>query len=677
MRNILLLILSIVSIISFGQSDTTDAEVLVDTTTISPKLPIDLKEVRILGIRPGITRTTIQSDSTRSAMNGGFDPFFVLNREVPNVISQSDNGTPYGYSYIRMRGMDQTRINFTLNGIPMNEMEDQGIYFSNMPGFYNNISRMDIVRGVGISKYGTTSLVGSVNMETKPSNKEEFSGQMGIGSFRTNSNSLNYSSGMIGKISFSSSISYLHTDGFRDRSGTDGYTYFGQVGYSGRKNIIKILGFSGESKNDLSYISIDKESLDQNYKINFNSITDKDKFGQNFASINWVNSNISNVTINSSVYFNNVNGHYDVSFGDVARYGIQSYQGGVMSNLIWQRKKWSVNFGSNYNNYQREHTLKYLDTLRYSNFGNKQDITLYGRFSYRIKEYSIFADLQYRGVDFTYTDNSGSRDSYKWGFFNPKVGIRRVKNNNESWFSLGRTSREVTRSDLFDGNDNIYVSGGILYSDYLGESSPNVYRVIPNALPESVNNIEIGHKIIRDNLSISSNLYYMGIKNERIVIGIDPISGLSIRQIANNSYRTGIEVDANYIYNKWLIGINGSYLKAQVTKSSFGSGESSFSPKFTMNNFLKYGKKSKVGINGMFVGSMYLNNDQDRKLSTDPYYVVNLTGEIPIGNMSLNILVNNILNGKYLLPAGVISGVGQYYPGAGRNYFISLKFLVK
>lgn len=123
---------------------------------------MELDSIQVVGFRSSkldpAPFTTIESDSIRRITNSNSDPFFTISKSVPNSLSQSDNGTQYGYSYLRIRGMDQTRINFTLNGIPMNEMEDQGIYFSNMPGFYNSISRMDVSRGIGISKYGSTSV---------------------------------------------------------------------------------------------------------------------------------------------------------------------------------------------------------------------------------------------------------------------------------------------------------------------------------------------------------------------------------------------------------------------------------------------------------------------------------------------------------------------------------------
>lgn len=643
---------------------------------------LKLDEFQVIGIRPTkidpVSITTVESDSVRFLTNSGSDPFFTLSRKVPNVIAQSDNGTQYGYSYLRMRGMDQTRINFTLNGIPMNEVEDQGIYFSNMPGFYNSISRMDVIRGVGLSKYGTTSVVGSVNMETKSLLNKEIVGQIGVGSFSTNSTYLEYSSGLIGKVAFSSSVSYLQTDGFRDRSGTDGYNYFGQFGYFGKKDIIKFYGFSGLSKNDLSYIPIDKESLDNNYRINFNSIDDRDKFGQNFASINWINSSLSNTIFNSSIYFNNVNGYYDV--GGLGRFGIISYQGGGMTNMVWSKNRWGVNLGLNFNLYQREHNLSNLDTLKYSNFGNKQDHISYGKFSYTIGNYSIFSDLQYRGVNFIYTDENKSKVDYNWQFFNPKFGIKRLKNSNESWISIARTNREVTRSDLF-GTDNVYIKNG-LYSDYLGESdlnSSNVYQVYPNTLPETVNDFELGHKFISeskiDRFSISSNLYYMDIKNERLITGID-IYGLPIREIANRSFRSGLELEFDYRYMMWNFGTNGSYLRAESER-----GVSSFSPKFTMNNFIGYGDRFKVGLNGVYVSSMYLNNEQNDDLSTDPYYIVNMTSNIRLGSVEVGLIVSNLFDQKYLLPGGVSTDsnyrLGQYYPGSTRSFFANIKMTIK
>lgn len=384
---------------------------------------MELDSIQVVGFRSSkldpVPFTTIESDSIRRITNSNSDPFFTISKSVPNSLSQSDNGTQYGYSYLRIRGMDQTRINFTLNGIPMNEMEDQGIYFSNMPGFYNSISRMDVSRGIGISKYGSTSVVGSINMETKSPISKEMIAQMGFGSFGTSSTYLDYSSGLLGKFAFSSSMSYLQTNGFRENSGSDGHTYFGQVGHFSRGNIIKLLGFIGESKNQLSYIPIDRESLSQNYRINLNHYSDKDRFAQRFSSINWINSTINNTIFSSSIYFNNVDGKYSVINDE---YGIVSYQGGGMSNVLWRRGPWNVNIGLNFNLYQRNHRMVSLDTTRYSNIGNKNDLISYVRMSYALGNYSLFGDIQH---SFKYIDENGSSVVVHQSTIKFRIGLMR------------------------------------------------------------------------------------------------------------------------------------------------------------------------------------------------------------------------------------------------------------
>ncbi len=656
MRNIFLFVFFSLRVLSFSQTDT-----------------ILLKEAQIIGSPTKLdptTSTLINIDSVKYLYQGN-DPFFILNKTVPNVISQSDNGLPYGYSYLRIRGIDQTRINFTLNGIPLNEMEDQGIYFSNMPDFLNNISRSQITRGIGISKYGTTSIGGSVNLETDFLDSVQISGELGTGSFETNRYSLGYSSGDIKNFSFSSRIGYLSTDGFRDHSGSNGYNYFGQLGYFGKKDKIKVYGFIGESSNQLSWIPIDRQTLNQNYRINLNGINEVDKFKQNLISLNWITFRVRNLIINSSIYHSGINGSYKSYLDPIllGRFSLISNQGGGMINFGYKINNLSLNLGINYNLYRRYHILAlddYPDDVIYKNFGTKRDLTTFIKLNYEINKYCVFADIQYRNVTFEYTDKFNYSIPYKWSFINPKVGIKKFGNNNESWFSLGHTQREVTRSDLFNGNDNLYVFNGGLYTD-----STFGARVDVNITPEKVYDLEIGHKFQNNNLFMSVNCYYMLFRDERLMVQVDDITGLPIRQIVDKSIRTGIEFDGYIIFNKLKIGSNGAYSYNRILSLN---RMSSLSPNFIMNNSISYriGKITKIGISGNYVSSMYLDNTQSE--STNPYYVINATGGVDIESLSINLIVNNVLNQKYYLPGGVYNGVGQYYPSAFLNYFLSIRF---
>lgn len=185
---------------------------------------ISLNEVNISAIRYEknypITQTIIKTDSIEF-LKTQKDPFFIIDKLSPSIYSQSDNGDGNGYSYTRLRGIDQTRINFNLNGIPLNEMEDQGIYFSNMPGFYNYISDISVQRGIGTSKYGNTSIGGSVNMESKNMfiKNTEFNSSLISNDIYENNFDFLYSSGNKNGFAYQGGISYLNNNGFKEHSG--------------------------------------------------------------------------------------------------------------------------------------------------------------------------------------------------------------------------------------------------------------------------------------------------------------------------------------------------------------------------------------------------------------------------------------------------------------------------
>lgn len=636
-----------------------------------------MNELQVVGIKTEIyepiTISVIKIDSIKKTYQGN-DPFFTLNRYVPSVFTQSDGGLPYGYSYMRIRGIDQTRINFTLNGIPLNEMEDQGIYFSNMPDFMNNISEIQVQRGVGTSKYGTTSIGGSVNFETEPPIKSSLTLSAGAGSFKSDKVSLKYNTGYFGKSKIASSFSYskLNSSGFRKNSGTNGETFFGQVGYFGRKNTIKVYGFRGKSINQMAWLPVTKDLIDKDYRTNLNSSEEVDNFNQNFIAATWVNYSKSNIKFNTSIYGNNINGIY-TSFLDsttLGRFGLQSYQTGVMSNMIYTKNGFTLNTGLNYNYYQRRHRLSdnsLPDFLWYSNTGFKQDGIAFSKLNYNCNKWNFFGDLQYRFVKFQYQESDSTKSilSNNWNFINPKFGVKYISDKYELWTSISKTNREVTRSDMFRGYDHLTKVGDSLSSGF-GDKS-----FIINFKPEQVYDFEIGAKFIKKNLSLSSNIYGMYFKNERISNGDVNYIGLLLRQPFNKSYRTGIEVDGTYTYKSISLITNLNYSYNRFFNSEIWLNHS-YTPSFIMNNNIEFKYKSFIfGINGRYVSKTYLDNTQNEKLTTPDYYILNFNTGFKSKYTSLYLNVNNFINQKYYLPGGVTNNSPAYYVGALRNIFVS------
>lgn len=638
-----------------------------------------LDSVQVIGIKPlrkePITLSSIKLDTI--SVNGQ-DPFFILNRNVPNILSQSDAGLPVGYSYIRMRGLDQTRINFTLNGIPLNEMEDQGIYFSNMPDFLSNISSIEVQRGIGSSKYGTTSMAGSVNLETKSLLKKEFSSDFGFGSFNTYRSNIGFTSGLLkDKFAFSSRISYLTSDGFRYNSGTKGYSYFGQGGYFGKSDIVKVYGFSGQSNNGMAWFAPNDSIIKNDYRTNLNTPDEKDKFRQNFIALNWVNYKFTKIKFNSSIYFNNINGNY-TSYIDLypndtlGLFSLKSHQTGAMTNIVYESNGYTFNSGFNYNYYQRSHTLAYNfapSELFYKNIGFKQDVIAYTKINKSLDNFNLFVDLQYRFVNFNYNNLA----NWTWNFFNPKFGIRYKTEKFNTYFSVARTSREATRSDLLRGYDNVDLVGSNFTA--FGDT------FVVNSLPERCFDFELGTQFKHKNLTLSGNIYVMSFNNERIGTGQINYIGLLLRNPVNQSIRYGFEFDGSYKIKNLTLSTNFSLSQSRIKlwRDEFGNEfrnvEAFATPRFMMNNFVQYQiGKSFIGLNGQYVSGMFLDNRGIDFLRTPSYYLLNAQIGLTYDKLLITLNANNILNQKYYLPGGVFLNRPAYYVGALSNFFINVKF---
>ena len=650
---------------------------------------MELDEVQVVGIRPTleepVTMTTIEIDSVQSGLNAT-DPFFLIQKESPSIFSQSDNGTPYSYSYIKMRGLDQTRINFTLNGIPLNEMEDQGIYFSNMPGFINNVRKMQVQRGIGTSKYGTTSIAGSVNMETPSLLNEGGYAEASYGSYNTFINSLGYTSGVINEtLSFSSRFTHFRSDGFKDNSESDGFNFFGQIGLFDDNDIVKIYGFTGKSRNQMAWFAPTKTQIDENYRVNGNTREEFDDFGQNFIAINWVNFKEERVKINASGYYNNINGYY-LAWLDSALMGnfaLKSHQAGAMMNIVYDGRTGKngllLNSGLNYNYYRREHTLAdndSVDDLWYKNFGYKQDAIGYVKANYTVDKYvNIFADVQYRYVNFSYD----KKKTYQWHFVNPKLGIKYLRRNWNVYASGAMTQREVTRTDLLNGYDDVTHLGGNSFEAF-GDTFQS------NSLPERVYDLEVGGGWKNKHWNLNLNYYMMYFNNERVAYGEINYIGLSLKKPVDRSIRTGVEFDGSYNISGFTIGSSLTYSYNRIFKYIDNDGviyrnvEPYASPMILMNNYIQYDHKFfYIGFNGNYVYRSYLDNTQNEDLITPANYIVNGYLGFNIEQaFTIRLNVNNIMGTEYYTPAGVSenpSGMKEptYYVGALRNFLVTIK----
>jgi iron complex outermembrane recepter protein len=659
MKKILFLFCLVISNLGFAQ----------DTTTHN------LNTVQVIGLHhqklEPVTLTSFSTDSVTQYVSKRRDPFFALERMIPSIYSQSDNGQSNGYSYMRMRGLDQTRINFNLNGVPLNEMEDQGIYFSNMPGFYNYIGHISVERGIGTSKYGNTSVAGSVNMETY-SMSQKFLDINSLLVSPTKGNQFSnfmWSSGIDSNgLSTQLGGTYIVNNGFKEHSGNDGGSIYYALGYFKKNNIFKVWGFSGMTHNQLAYIGVPMDSINKDYKYNANMTSDRDTFNQNLACVSWINYKNPHVTFNTTAYYENVHGHYS-SFGTL--FGVSSNQFGIMSNMVYQFKKNWINIGVNSNIYTRDHFgsdssgFFYGTFSPYTNTGYKQDGIIYLKGVDINEKFNVFYDAQLRLVHFNTSDGFEKN----WLFFNPRLGFKYFGKNSETYMSFGITHREPTRSDMIQQ---------IIQSNQLfGGNSDNTiltkkYSDTTMLKPEIVSNLEVGNKFSVENLEINSNIYFMAIQNEFVATGyMDQYSGLMQKEQKTLSIRYGVEENVQLKLDKLSLYWNMNFQQSKLPNDSLTNIP--FCPTFIGSFGASYRIKSfMIGLIEQGVSSMNMSIS-DASIMSQPYYITNGFINWKYKNMGLSLKLNNILNSKYYIPAMLdVNNTPTFYVGQTFNWSLNL-----
>ena len=344
---------------------------------------VSLGDVVITGVRADsktpISQKTIFKSSIDSTYQGEELP--IQMDKTPSVTSQSDGGHPNGYTTFRLRGIDQTRINMTLNGVPLNEPEDQGVYTSNYPGFTNNIKSMQIQRGVGTSSNGVASYAGSINFESQNGTQKKTEIDLGGGSWNTQRINVSNSTGLSKKgFALFTDLSAYRTDGYKYHSGGSGYSFFASGGYYGQKDIIKLTGFIGNAKNKMAWLAVSDSTIKSDRRTNANTNGDNDNFTQSLVQLQHMRVINRNSKITNTVFYNRLDGVWDLSLEslgagtDKIKYQLGSNFGGAISNYNYTKDNLRIDIGVSGNQYARTHSGSiYPDTkeLLYKNTGSK------------------------------------------------------------------------------------------------------------------------------------------------------------------------------------------------------------------------------------------------------------------------------------------------------------------
>ncbi len=684
------------SFISFSQvKDTTKInqldEVLVSAVRVTSKTPVSFSN---------LTKNEIKS------RNLGQDIPILMNY-LPSVVTTSDAGNGVGYTGIRVRGSDATRVNVTINGIPYNDSESHGTYWVNMPDFASSLESIQLQRGVGTSTNGAGAFGASLNMLTD-SYAKKATGEISnsIGSFNTHKHTVKFSTGLMNDhFEIAGRLSTLKTDGYIDRASSDLKSYFLQGTYVGKTTLIKALAFGGKEKTYQSWNGTDAETLNSDRTFNSAGIfTDEsgqtrfydnetDNYQQDHYQLHWNEKLNEKWSTNLAFHYTKGKGFYenykeDADFSD---YGLLPLGPVVTTDLIRQKwldndfygttfsanykeEKLDVIFGGGYNKYEGAHFGKViwarfasqseLGDHYYDDFATKTDGTVFAKANYQISEkISLFGDLQLRNVHYKANSYDTGVVNDSFNFFNPKAGLNYTVNDKSTlYLSYARANREPNRTDYEGGN----------------------------AKPEKLNDFELGWRFAGDKVKFNSNVYYMAYKDQLILTGKLDDVGSPIRANSEKSYRLGLEVDATIsLSEEFIVRPNftlssNKNIDLAVEGENYGTTDIAYSPSVIIGNILVYSPVDNLHISWLqkFVGKQYMNNIELPAAKLADYFVtdLNIAYEIKpksvFNSIVITGLVNNFLDKKYVSNGYMWDVYPYYYPQAGINFLagLTLKF---
>lgn len=693
------------------------------TDSIRNLPPLEVKSIR--ANEQGPFAKSNLSKNQIALLNTGQDLPFIL-QNTPSVVVHADAGNGVGYTGIRIRGTDATRINFTLNGIPYNDPESMGTFFVNLPDFSSSVSSIQIQRGVGTSSNGAGAFGGTVNLSTNEYNPDNYiSFQNSGGSFNTLKNTLLFGTGLLNNHwTIDARLSKIVSDGYIDRASSDLKSYFVSTTYWGEKSSLRFNIFSGKEKTYQAWYGVPEELLSTNRTYNpagteklDNPYEDQvDNYNQTHYQVFYNKEINKKLQWNTALFTTLGKGYYEEYKSDVdlADYNIET-NGKIWVPTDIVRRRWldnqfygqiaaisykdSVNEltgGGGWTVYDGLHfgTLPYLtQNLAPTNFkyynvdAKKSEINSYVKWErYWLKNMTSFIDLQFRNVQHKmngYKDNPLLFIDRKFAFFNPKMGFR-VRNKSLTYFtSIAFANKEPNRED-FEANKI---------------QQPKSERLI---------DWETGLELKKSKFLLNANIYYMHYKDQLVLTGKINDVGAYTRTNVPSSYRAGIELQAQYSLSKkystsYSVTLSQNKIKSftEYIDDYDNGGQISIehnntnialSPSLITNRTFQWRPNERFALiwTTKYVSKQYLDNTQNNSKALDDYFLNDINAHWQIidktkWKMKIQFFINNILDIKYepngytysYIYSGATISSNNYFPMAGRNYWLSLIIDIK
>ncbi len=674
-----------------------------------------LDEVNVNALRANektpMTFTNISKSEIEKGNLGQDFPYLIS--LTPSVVTTSDAGAGVGYTGFRIRGADPTRINVTVNGIPLNDSESQGVWWVNMPDFSSSVENIQIQRGVGTSTNGAAAFGASVNLKTDGLNKKAYAiTNNSVGSFSTLKNNIEFGTGLLNnKFAFDGRLSKISSDGYIDRATSNLKSLYLQGAYFGANSVLKGIVFSGHERTYQAWNGVPLNYLDTNRT--FNSYTyenEVDNYKQTHYQLHYSKQISEQTNYNIAWHYTHGEGYYEQEkLGeDLADYGIDNIflTNDTISSTDLIRRKWLNNdFGGL--TYSLNHKMSDIDLTiggafsRYSgqHYGNviwaeyasnaafnhqyywnkaeKLDYNFYAKANYAYSDATnIYVDLQRRRIDYIFEglDYEGNTAEQKINleFFNPKFGFHHTLNDNQSLYaSFGVANKEPSRSD---------------YTESTPESRPT---------HETLYDTEIGYKQTGNKMIFGANLYFMNYENQLVMTG--KLNDVGERTHVNvaESFRKGIEIEGAYKLTEKLTWTANMTLSENKIVTAFiehidnwdagGAEEVShentdlaFSPNVIWASQFNYKLGNNISINfiSKYVGKQFIDNTSSENRMLEDYLVNNLRISYEwdskiFKTSKLTLQINNLFNNEYVNNAWVYRFISDSWDPSGSDHYIN------
>jgi iron complex outermembrane recepter protein len=599
----------------------------------------------------------------------------ILLNFTPSVVTTSDAGAGVGYTGIRIRGSDPTRTNVTINGIPLNDAESQGVFWVNMPDFASSVASIQIQRGVGTSTNGAGAFGATMNLQTNQFNADAYAEvNNSYGSFNTWKHTAMLGTGLLkGKFTLDGRISRITSDGFIDRASSELKSFYVSGAYLGKKSMVRLNVFSGAERTYQAWNGVPearlrgdiagmqdfilRNSLDNadaqnllnsnNRTYNFYTYDNQvDNYQQDHYQF-FYNLEISKKwNLNTALHYTRGRGYFEEYRKNdaLADYGIapvvidnqtistsdlirrrwldNHFFGGVYS-LNYTGNRWQLTWGGGWNRYLGGHFgeviwARFASTSEirqryYDNEAQKNDFNTYFKAFYQFNaRLTGFVDLQYRNVRYAFVGKAVDA-----------LGARDVGQT----ANLNFFNPKIGLNYQLNPQQNVYASASV------GHREPNrddftqsTAQSRPRA--ERLYDLEAGYRFNSTKLAFQANYFWMIYHNQLVLTGEVNDVGAYIRSNIDRSYRMGLELELRYKITKnldWNINTTLSRNKIQDFREFVDSYDANFE----------------------YIGQE-INAFQNRDIAFSPNWIVGSQLEYRVGKNFSLALLSKYVSKQYL-----------------------------